>query len=140
VTTIAVIGGGSSMFVPGLVRRLLELRCFHDSELRLMDIDEHRLSVMTSLAHELVAAECSHMKVRGTLEQNVALDRVDFAIVHNYTNPASANAMAMASASDVRSLSLCSCSPLPFNKQWLAELAGVPADDPHRPAPHLSRR
>lgn len=189
-TTIAVIGGGSSMFVPGLVRRLLELRCFHDSELRLMDIDEHRLSVMTSLANELVAAECSHMKVRGTLEQKEALDRVDFAIVTisvggmtawesdievparhgvfmhiadsigpggifralrntpvvasvaedlatlspqaivlNYTNPASANAMAMASASDVRSLSLCSCSPLPFNKQWLAELAGVPADD-----------
>jgi alpha-galactosidase len=190
VTTIAVIGGGSSMFVPGLVRRLLELRCFDDSELRLMDIDEHRLSVMTSLAHELVAAEGSHMKVRGTLEQKEALDRVDFAIVTisvggmaawesdievparhgvfmhiadsigpggifralrntpvvasvaedlatlspraivlNYTNPASANAMAMASASDVRSLSLCSCSPLPFNKEWLAELAGVPADD-----------
>lgn len=189
-TTIAVIGGGSSMFVPGLVRRLLELRCFDDSELRLMDIDEHRLSVMTSLASELVAAEGSHMKVRGTLEQKEALDRVDFAIVTisvggmaawesdievparhgvfmhiadsigpggifralrntpvvasvaedlaalspqaivlNYTNPASANAMAMASASDVRSLSLCSCSPLPFNKQWLAEMVGVPSDD-----------
>jgi alpha-galactosidase len=190
VTTIAVIGGGSSMFVPGLVRRLLELPCFDDSELRLMDVDEHRLSVMTSLASELAAAEGSHMRVRGTLEQKEALDRVDFAlvtisvggmaawesdievparhgvfmhiadsigpggifralrntpvvasvaedlatlapraIVLNYTNPASANAMAMASVSGVRSLSLCSCSPLPFNKQWLADLAGVPADE-----------
>jgi len=81
VTTIAVIGGGSSMFVPGLVRRLLELPCFDDSELRLMDIDEHRLSVMTSLANELVAAEGRHMRVRGTLEQKEALDRVDFAIL-----------------------------------------------------------
>ncbi len=80
-TTIAVIGGGSSMFVPGLVRRLLELPCFDDSELRLMDIDEHRLSVMTSLANELVAAEGRHMRVRGTLEQKEALDRVDFAIL-----------------------------------------------------------
>lgn len=188
--TIAVIGGGSSMFVPGLVRRLLEIPCFDDSELRLMDIDERRLSVMTSLANELVAAEGRHMRVRGTLEQKEALDRVDFAILTisvggmaawesdievparhgvfmhiadsigpggifralrntpvvasvaedlatlsphaialNYTNPASANAMAMASVSNVRSLSLCSCSPLPFNKQWLAELVGVPADD-----------
>ena len=33
-TSIAVIGGGSSMFVPGLVRRLLELECFDDAELR----------------------------------------------------------------------------------------------------------
>jgi len=81
VTTIAVIGGGSSMFVPGLVRRLLEIPCFDDSELRLMDVDEHRLSVMTSLASELVAAECRQMRVRGTLEQKEALDRVDFAIV-----------------------------------------------------------
>jgi alpha-galactosidase len=81
VTKIAVIGGGSSMFVPGLVRRLLELPCFDDSELRLMDVDEHRLSVMTSLASELVAAEGRHMRIRGTLDQKEALDRVDFAIL-----------------------------------------------------------
>jgi alpha-galactosidase len=189
-TTIAVIGGGSSMFVPGLVRRLLELPCFCDSELRLMDVDERRLSVMTSLATELVAAEGRCMKVRGTLEQKEALKEVDFAIVTisaggmaaweadievparhgvfmhiadsigpggifralrntpvvasvaedlaalsphaivlNYTNPASANAIAMACASDVRSLSLCSCSPLPFNKQWLSDLVGTAVDD-----------
>jgi alpha-galactosidase len=155
-----------------------------------MDVDEHRLSVMTSLASELAAAEGSHMRVRGTLEQKEALDRVDFAlvtisvggmaawesdievparhgvfmhiadsigpggifralrntpvvasvaedlatlapraIVLNYTNPASANAMAVASVSGIRSLSLCSCSPLPFDKQWIADLAGVPAHE-----------
>ena len=37
--TVTVIGGGSSMFVPGLVRRMLELDAFEDAELRLMDID-----------------------------------------------------------------------------------------------------
>ena len=47
------------------------------------------------------------------------------AIVLNYTNPASANAMAMAQVDTVRSLSLCSCSPLPFNADWLAEQVGV---------------
>jgi alpha-galactosidase len=50
------------------------------------------------------------------------------ALVLNYTNPASANAMAMAQVDTVRSLSLCSCSPLPFNRDWLAEQAGVSAD------------
>jgi alpha-galactosidase len=80
-TTIAIIGGGSSMFVPGLVRRLLELPCFEDSELRLMDVDERRLSVMSSLTTQLVAAEGRHMRVRPTLKQKEALDGVDFAIV-----------------------------------------------------------
>ena len=47
------------------------------------------------------------------------------AIVLNYTNPASANAIAMAKVAPVRSVSLCSCSPLPFQRSWLAGLTGV---------------
>ncbi len=189
-TSIAVIGGGSSMFVPGLVRRLLELSCFEDAELRLMDVDEGRLSVMSELATGLAAAEGKSLRVRATVKQREALEDVDFAIVAisvggmsawesdieiparhgvfmhiadsigpggifralrntpivasvaedlaevspravvlNYTNPASANAMAMAEASDVRSLSLCSCSPLPFNRSWLADTVGVGPDE-----------
>jgi alpha-galactosidase len=185
-TSIAVIGGGSSMFVPGLVRRLLEFECFADAELRLMDVDEQRLGVMAALSGELSASEGKGLVVRQTLDQREALDGVDFAIVAisvggmaawesdieiparhgvfmhiadsvgpggifralrntpivasvaadlstlspealvlNYTNPASANAMAMAEVSDVRSLSMCSCSPLPFNRRWLAEQVGV---------------
>jgi alpha-galactosidase len=46
----------------------------------------------------------------------------------NYTNPASVNAMAMADY-PVRSASLCSCSPMPFNRQWLADMAGVVPED-----------
>jgi alpha-galactosidase len=188
--TVAVIGGGSSMFVPGLVRRMLELEAFEDAELRLMDIDASRLEVMSDLATELAAAEGRKLSIVATTNQREALDDVSFAIIaisvggmtawesdievpakygvfmhiadsigpggifralrnlpvvasvardlaevspramlFNYTNPASANAMAMAAVSPVRSASLCSCSPLPFQRTWLAELVGVDPDD-----------
>jgi alpha-galactosidase len=51
------------------------------------------------------------------------------AMLFNYTNPASANAMAMADVSPVRSCSLCSCSPRPFQRDWLAELVGVAPEE-----------
>ena len=49
------------------------------------------------------------------------------AIVLNYTNPASANAMAMAQVDTVRSVSLCSCSPLPFNHGLAGRSSSVSA-------------
>ena len=183
---IAVIGGGSSMFVPGLVRRLVDLPCFDGAELRLMDIDEARLTTMQVLASHLAGSSGQQLKVVATTDQVEALAGADFvivaisvggmaawetdievparhgifmhiadsvgpggimrslrntpvvasvardvtevapdAIVLNYTNPASANAMAMAQVDTVRSLSLCSCSPLPFNQDWLAGQVGV---------------
>ncbi len=188
--TVAVIGGGSSMFVPGLVRMMLELDAFEDAELRLMDIDSARLQVMSELATELASAEGRKLSVAATTNQREALHNVDFAIVaisvggmaawesdievpgkhgvfmhiadsigpggifralrnmpvvasvardlaevspramlFNYTNPASANAMAMADVSPVRSVSLCSCSPWPFQRAWLADLIGVDPED-----------
>jgi alpha-galactosidase len=186
---IAVIGGGSSMFVPGLVRRLVELKCFEGAELRLMDIDEARLATMQVLSSQLAGSSGGRLNVLATTSQREALKGVDFvivaisvggmaawasdievparhgifmhiadsvgpggimrslrntpivisvardvaevapdAIILNYTNPASANAMAMAQVDTVRSLSLCSCSPLPFNREWLAEQVGVSQD------------
>jgi alpha-galactosidase len=191
---IAVIGGGSSMFVPGLVRRLLELPCFDGAELRLMDIDEKRVSVMEKLARDLAEAEHRKLFVSATTDRHEALRGVDFAIVAisvggmpawatdieipakhgvfmhigdsigpggifrslrntpvvaqvareleelspraivlNYTNPASANAIAMARSSSVRSLSLCSCSPYPYMASWLADMVGVPEQEIVRP-------
>jgi len=187
---IAVVGGGSSMFVPGLIRRLLEIPCYRGAELRLMDIDERRVIVMRELGTQLAAAEGCELKITAGTDQRAALRDVDFAIVaisvggmaawetdieipakygvfmhiadsigpggifralrntpvvasvvadlaelapdamvFNYTNPASANAIAMARAAGVRSVSLCSCSPLPFYRAWLADLAGVPEDE-----------
>jgi alpha-galactosidase len=192
--SVAVIGGGSSMFVPGLVRRMLELDAFEDAELRLMDIDRARVEVMSELASELAAAEGRKLSVVATTNQREALNGVRFAIVaisvggmaawesdievpakygvfmhiadsigpggifralrnipvvasvardlsdvspramlFNYTNPASANAMAMADVSPVRSVSLCSCSPWPFQRRWLADLIGVGPEEVVRP-------
>lgn len=187
---IAVVGGGSSMFVPGLVRRLIELDAFEGAELRLMDVDAGRLEVMSHLASTLADAEGRKLGVSRTTEQRRTLEGATFVIVaisvggmaawesdieiparhgvfmhiadsigpggifralrntpvvasvaadlaevapdavlFNYTNPASVNAMAMARTSAVRSLSLCSCSPRPFQRRWLAELIGVEIDE-----------
>src|SRR5258706_7309547 len=187
---IAVIGGGSSMFVPGLIRRLIEISCFEDAELRLMDVDAQRVEVMRELGTQVASAEHRKLTVTATTDRREALRDVDFAIVAisvggmaawetdievpakygvfmhiadsigpggifrslrntavvadvardvadlapsaivlNYTNPASANAMAMAQVSHVRSVSLCSCSPLPFQRSWLADLVGVAEDE-----------
>lgn len=187
---VAVIGGGSSMFVPALVRRMLEVECFEAAQLRLMDVDKDRLAVMADLTRKLSEAEGRHLEVITTLSQREALDGVTFAIVaisvggmaawesdieipgkhgvfmhiadsigpggifralrntpvvasvaidlgelapkaflFNYTNPASANAIAMSKVSPVRSLSLCSCSPRPFQREWLADLVGVDEGD-----------
>jgi alpha-galactosidase len=187
---IAVIGGGSSMFVPGLIRRLLQIPCYRGAELRLMDIDERRVGVMRELGVQLAAAEDCKIEIAAGTDRRAALRGADFvivaisvggmaawetdielparygvfmhiadsvgpggifralrntpvvasvvrdlaelapeAIVFNYTNPASANAIAMARAGGVRSVSLCSCSPRPFQRLWLAELAGVAEDD-----------
>ena len=186
---ITVVGGGSSMFVPGLVRRLVELPCFEGAELRLMDIDEGRLATMRVLSSQLAGSSGQQLRVVATTDRRAALTGADFVIVAisvggmaawasdieiparhgvfmhiadsvgpggimrslrntpvvaavardvadvapdamilNYTNPASANAMAMAQVDTVRSLSLCSCSPLPFNADWLADQVGVSKD------------
>jgi alpha-galactosidase len=78
---IAVIGGGSSMFVPGLVRRLLETPCFEGAELRLMDVDAQRVGVMETLATDLAEAEGKKLTVSATTERSTALREADFVIV-----------------------------------------------------------
>jgi alpha-galactosidase/6-phospho-beta-glucosidase family protein len=78
---ITVIGGGSSMFVPGLVRRLIEIPCFDGAELRLMDVDAARAGVMEQLAAELAAAEGRKLTVSSTTDQRAALRGTDFVIV-----------------------------------------------------------
>lgn len=78
---IAVVGGGSSMFVPGLVRRLIEISCFKGAELCLMDVDGQRLEVMRQLAAQLAAAEGRDLTVTSTMERREALQGADFVIV-----------------------------------------------------------
>jgi alpha-galactosidase len=68
------------MFVPGLVRRLIEIPCFEGAELRLMDVDAARARVMEDLSTELAAAEDRKLTVSSTTDQREALRGVDFAI------------------------------------------------------------
>jgi alpha-galactosidase len=77
---ITVIGGGSSMFVPGLIRRLLEIGCFSGARLELMDIDAGRAAVMRELGTQLAAAEGRALTITATTDQRAALRGADFVI------------------------------------------------------------
>ena len=77
---VTIIGGGSSSFVPILLRRLIQSGPLGDSTVTLMDIDERRLGVMQELGDRLVAGEDSPLTVRSTLDQRESLRGADFVI------------------------------------------------------------
>ncbi|HEY7258025.1 MAG TPA: hypothetical protein VH459_03100 [Gaiellales bacterium] len=77
---VTIIGGGSSSFVPVLLRRLIQSGPLRDSTVTLMDVDEHRLGVMQELGDRLVAGEESPLRVRSTLDQRESLRGADFVI------------------------------------------------------------
>ena len=79
-TKVTIIGGGSSSFVPLLVRRLMQSTVLGSSQVTLMDVDEGRLSVMQSLADKLIANENSELRVTSTTDQRASLAGVDFVI------------------------------------------------------------
>jgi alpha-galactosidase len=77
---ITMIGGGSSSFVPPLLRRLIESSVLRDSTLTLMDVDAERLAVMEKLGHKVVESESSPLKVRATTDMRESLTDADFVI------------------------------------------------------------
>lgn len=77
---VTMIGGGSSSFVPPLLRRFIESEELGDTELTLMDVNAERLETMVALAGKLVEAESSPLRVTGTLDQREALVDTDFVI------------------------------------------------------------
>lgn len=77
---VTMIGGGSSSFVPPLVRRFIQSDVLGDATLTLMDVDEERVQVMEALARKLVDAEGSTLKVESTLDQREALRDANFVI------------------------------------------------------------
>jgi alpha-galactosidase len=79
-TKVTIIGGGSSSFVPLLVRRLMQSPVLGSSQVTLMDVDEGRLSVMQSLADKLIANEHSELRVTSTTDQRASLSGADFVI------------------------------------------------------------
>jgi alpha-galactosidase len=78
---VTIVGGGSSMFVPGLLRRFLRSPSFRGGLLTLMDVDGGRLAVMDALARRLVESERSDLAVESTLDRREALADADFVIV-----------------------------------------------------------
>jgi alpha-galactosidase len=79
-TKVTIIGGGSSSFVPLLVRRLMQSTVLGSSQVTLMDVDEGRLGVMQSLADKLIANENSELRVTSTTDQRASLAGADFVI------------------------------------------------------------
>jgi alpha-galactosidase len=77
---VTIIGGGSSSFVPVLLRRLIQSGPLGDATVALMDIDERRLGVMQELGDRLVAGEESPLRVTSSLDQREALAGADFVI------------------------------------------------------------
>ena len=61
---ITIVGGGSSSFVPPLLRRLILSDSLGDSNVTLMDVDEGRVKVMESLGRKLIKSEGSKLSVR----------------------------------------------------------------------------
>lgn len=77
---VTMIGGGSSSFVPALLKLFLRSDVLADATLTLMDVDEGRLQTMESLARTLIGVEGSRLQVRGTLDQRGSLEGADFVI------------------------------------------------------------
>src|SRR5215218_4116552 len=77
---ITVIGGGSSTFVPALIRRLIGSDLLSDAAVTLMDVDEGRVRTMEALARKLIESEGSALQVSATLDQRESLVDADFVI------------------------------------------------------------
>jgi alpha-galactosidase len=78
---VTMIGGGSSSFVPPLLRRFIQSDVLGDATVTLMDVNEERVQIMEDLAAKLIESERSPLRVHSTLEQREALVDADFVIV-----------------------------------------------------------
>ena len=77
---ITIIGGGSSTFVPQLMRLFINSKVLSGSTIVLMDIDEKRLDVMDRLCRTLVEIEGVDLTITSTTNQRDSLKGTDFVI------------------------------------------------------------
>lgn len=77
---ITIIGGGSSTFVPQLMRLFIESEVLGGSTVTLMDVDADRLETMYRLCTLLVEREDADLVIERTLQQREALTGTDFCI------------------------------------------------------------
>lgn len=78
---ITIVGGGSSIFTPQLIKLVISAPLLTGSVICLMDIDERRLQIMDTLARGLVAREGADLVVESTTDQRAALTGADYVII-----------------------------------------------------------
>ena len=78
---IVVVGGGSSVFGPQLIRLLIDSEPLRGSTVVLMDIDAQRVELMTAVAHMAVAQAGVDLTFESTVDRREALTGADFVIV-----------------------------------------------------------
>ncbi len=77
---ITIIGGGSSTFVPQLMRLFLDSGALKGGTVVLMDVDSHRLEVMDRLCRLLVQQQDADLTIESTTDRRAALVNTDFVI------------------------------------------------------------
>jgi alpha-galactosidase/6-phospho-beta-glucosidase family protein len=63
---VTMIGGGSSSFVPPLIRSFIRSEVLGDAEVTLMDVNAERVKVMEDLAGRLIESEGSPLRAPTT--------------------------------------------------------------------------
>jgi alpha-galactosidase len=77
---ITIIGGGSTTFVPPLVKLFTVSTPLRGSTIVLMDIDAHRLELMEAVTQRLVAQAGADLKIESTVNRREALTGAHFVI------------------------------------------------------------
>lgn len=77
---IAFIGAGSMVFAKKLIGDILSFDELSDSEIALMDIDEHRLTQTRRVAEAMIENEGLDATVHATLDRREALEDADYVI------------------------------------------------------------
>jgi alpha-galactosidase len=78
---ITIIGAGSSMFTPQLISLLVQSKTLQGSTVALMDINPHRLELMSKLSRMLIEQTGADLKIEATTDRVEALTGADFVIV-----------------------------------------------------------
>ncbi|NBC96527.1 MAG: alpha-glucosidase/alpha-galactosidase, partial [Deinococcus-Thermus bacterium] len=77
---IAFLGAGSTVFTKTLLGDLLSRPELQDADVRLHDIDEHRLELSRRVAGRVAAATGARPRITATLDREAALDGADFVL------------------------------------------------------------
>ncbi|WP_226482655.1 alpha-galactosidase [Natrinema amylolyticum] len=79
-TQITFIGAGSMVFAKNLVGDVLSFDALADSEIVLMDIDEHRLEQTRTVAQAMVDNDSLEATVEATTDRRAALEGADYVL------------------------------------------------------------